>query len=384
QTHIPLVCNLKYMPDGFWNTIDAAGDQMVLADTAGNEVACELVGFDKSAKTGRLWIKVPSVSPDSDTELVLWYGGTTERSLASTSVYSGCYGGAGNYAFALHSDGSVADAAGNITPVGTDLTDADGVVGGAYDYNSETSKISVGTIPVGLSDLTVLTWMNVTEISEGKMGLFSGRVAPTSITPMLIWENANDLSSFMGSTSISANLGRPVFGINRTRLMAITYDRDDKAIAYMDALASSNGADISAWTEDSMEMTELHIGYYPSAENSSFSGMIDEPRAIIGVALSAEDIETHYATELTYNAAAAWDIGEEKNLSNLEKIISGILTLQGENYQTSVSATDFKANGSNLYITYIDQNGNLKVRNMCTIRNIDGTLPISLSGCSLI
>ena len=64
-------------------------------------------------------------------------------------------------------------------------------------------------------------------------------------------------------------------------------------------------------------------------------------------------------------------------------IITGKILVQGQDYDTSVSATDVHGYGSTVYVTYIDASGNLKVRATSTVQNVDGTFPIIMSGCSV-
>jgi len=64
--------------------------------------------------------------------------------------------------------------------------------------------------------------------------------------------------------------------------------------------------------------------------------------------------------------------------------ITGTLLIEGEDYQTAVSAVDVQANGSQIYVVYIDASGNLKAGTKSLVQNVDQTLPAAMSGCTII
>lgn len=63
--------------------------------------------------------------------------------------------------------------------------------------------------------------------------------------------------------------------------------------------------------------------------------------------------------------------------------VVGTLLIQGEDYLTTVSAVDFDVNGQTLYVTYVNGDGDTKAKSMSIIQNVDGTLPVAISGCSI-
>jgi len=64
-------------------------------------------------------------------------------------------------------------------------------------------------------------------------------------------------------------------------------------------------------------------------------------------------------------------------------IVVGTLNIPGEDDQTTVSAVDIDANGQTVLITYVDSSGNLKVKGTSITQNVDGSLPVPMSGCSI-
>ena len=64
--------------------------------------------------------------------------------------------------------------------------------------------------------------------------------------------------------------------------------------------------------------------------------------------------------------------------------VKGKLLVSGPDYNTSVSAVNLEVNGQNFYVAYIDSTSNLKASYISIIPNIDGTLPILMSGCSIV
>ena len=64
-------------------------------------------------------------------------------------------------------------------------------------------------------------------------------------------------------------------------------------------------------------------------------------------------------------------------------IITGELLVDGPDYNTSVTATDVTANGQSVYITYVDAAGNLKVAVTTLVQNVDQTIRVAMSGCTV-
>jgi hypothetical protein len=63
--------------------------------------------------------------------------------------------------------------------------------------------------------------------------------------------------------------------------------------------------------------------------------------------------------------------------------VSGTFLIDGEDYGTDVEAVNLIANGQQIYVVYIDASGNLKCRQTSTTNNVDGSVPIIMSGCSV-
>jgi len=62
--------------------------------------------------------------------------------------------------------------------------------------------------------------------------------------------------------------------------------------------------------------------------------------------------------------------------------LSGTMNIPGEDFGASVDVVDIDVNGSTVYVTYV-VSGNLKVKAYTTVQNVDGTLPIIMSGCTV-
>ena len=63
--------------------------------------------------------------------------------------------------------------------------------------------------------------------------------------------------------------------------------------------------------------------------------------------------------------------------------IAGTLLIKNADYLTAVSAVDVTANGQQIYVTYIDADGNLKASSTSLVQNNDGSVPAAMSGCSI-
>lgn len=64
-------------------------------------------------------------------------------------------------------------------------------------------------------------------------------------------------------------------------------------------------------------------------------------------------------------------------------IIAGTLLVPGPDYGASVSATNVEANGQTVYITYVDASGNLKVGVTSLVQNVDQSIRVAMSGCTV-
>ena len=63
--------------------------------------------------------------------------------------------------------------------------------------------------------------------------------------------------------------------------------------------------------------------------------------------------------------------------------IAGTLLVENADYGQSVSAVDVTANGGQIYITYVDASGNLKATTTSLVSNVDGSVRVAMSGCTI-
>lgn len=62
--------------------------------------------------------------------------------------------------------------------------------------------------------------------------------------------------------------------------------------------------------------------------------------------------------------------------------LSGTMLILGEDYGSVVDVVDVDINGQTIYIAYVS-NGKLKVKADSIVQNVNGTLPILMSGCTV-
>lgn len=317
QTHVPLPFNLADMPAGFWTDIDASGDNMVLAKTDGTEVSMELSGFDRSGQTGTIWIKTPTVQPSSDPDpLVLWYGGTTTRALASTTVYSNTHGGAIDYITVHHlceSSGNAVNAANPGTYDGTvsgATQGVDGQIGQAAEFDGVNDYIacSDSAIPeLSVSQTWTVLAVHKPDTPNGEAGTdtFTRNIlthSTVSSDRLILSQRDNNASVGIRDASGYNGFGTP-WAVGHMGYLGLT-NKNSEIAGYF------NGEHLSdSYPPASYLNAGMVIGCSTSKLHDFADGPIDEVHTIAGE-LAADDHATHIDTWMTYPANAAWDTGE--------------------------------------------------------------------------
>ena len=141
QTNFPVYVNLANLPAGFWSHVKSDGGDIRVTNSAGTELAREVVMINTGANTGELWFKGDSVY--SGASFNIYYGNAATSDYASTTTYGSQKvwddGGSNYYKAVWH------------MPNGTSLTSNDstsnasnGILSGATIPSATTGKIDGG------------------------------------------------------------------------------------------------------------------------------------------------------------------------------------------------------------------------------------------------
>ncbi|RZN14440.1 MAG: DUF2341 domain-containing protein, partial [Methanosarcinales archaeon] len=65
---------VKLAGSNFPTSARSNGDDIRFIDSEGNELSCWIEDYDAGAKVAMIWVKIPSVRPNEDVKIKMWYG----------------------------------------------------------------------------------------------------------------------------------------------------------------------------------------------------------------------------------------------------------------------------------------------------------------------
>lgn len=155
------------------------------SDSSGTtELPFEIVSFSPSAETAEIWVKVPTVSYNTDTDFYMWYGDATLTPYAPSDTYGSQNVWRSEYKAVYHlqeSSGQRNDSTANANNLTDNNTVASGTgkIGTGADFersNSEyLSKIDNASIST-TGDFTISGWLKLEQLASsagGAMALLS-------------------------------------------------------------------------------------------------------------------------------------------------------------------------------------------------------------------
>ena len=74
-TGFPVLVTGDGVPDNFWTTVGATGEDIVVTDASLNKLPRELVSIDTVAETMELYFNASSIDDTAETHFYIWYGG---------------------------------------------------------------------------------------------------------------------------------------------------------------------------------------------------------------------------------------------------------------------------------------------------------------------
>lgn len=168
HSNFPVYLSEDNFLESVWNVSNNdGGDLRFSSDEAGaSQLACEVVWWDKSSKTGEVYVKIPTLKYNEDTDIYVWYGKPGETQPAVTNTY-GRNAVWNDLKYVAHMHGSSADSTGARTTTDTDISYSTsyGKSGqGALLTRSSSSKIALSNLGIsGTTAITISGWIYTTD-----------------------------------------------------------------------------------------------------------------------------------------------------------------------------------------------------------------------------
>jgi hypothetical protein len=269
-------------------------DRMKIAVTEGDGLSqcyVEIEDWDDAAEEAWLWVKVPSISNSTDTELYLYY----DSSHADNTVYVGDTGSTpaenvwdSDFDFVWHLSepgNSIHDSAGDFDGTGINLVDyLTGKIGGGKDITGGANGIdSDETLNIGTGDFTIDIWVRLDSVDSDWHNII-GPQSDTSAYSSGWW-------AYQGEWYYWS------WGLEKSTGVSITQD------VWYHLVATRSGTTVSLYVDgdyqdggtDSYDLGDKTI--YVGSDNSyPLDGKIDEPRTS-SIARSAAWIKANYESE---------------------------------------------------------------------------------------
>ena len=158
----------------FSNTKSDGGDIRASSDAAGStELAVDVVRWDTSGQTGVIFVKIPTLSYNSDTDIYIWYDNSGASMPADSDTYGRNNVWVSTYKGVWHLQEAVNTTAGgyedstsngqDMTGVSMALTEVNGKFGKAQDFDGTADYIkrtSANAISTATTNMTVSAWIN--------------------------------------------------------------------------------------------------------------------------------------------------------------------------------------------------------------------------------
>ena len=181
--YINLANMVKVGADIFDTCRSDGGDIRATLSDGTTQLPTQLVTIDTTAKTGELWVKIPTLSVSADTVIWIWYNGT-DTALARDNTYGSDNVWDSNYKGVFHLSENPAGSAPQIkdstvnakngTTAGS-MTSGDSVavkVGNGLDFDGSDDTVSMGDAldEVFIGASTIEFWANNGQINDKLLG----------------------------------------------------------------------------------------------------------------------------------------------------------------------------------------------------------------------
>jgi cysteine-rich repeat protein len=288
-TNFPVLLKDSVFGSSVYNNTKSDGSDLLFTSDVGgtNALPFEVVGWNTVAKTGEVWVKVPSVAFGSDTVIYVWYKNSSALMPALVSTNSKRNVWDSNYKAVWHMGDAGPTTAADSTVNGNTGTQTNGVtfgasgqIGKATSYNGNNTYITAPSISIPTS-ITASAWVYSSNFNQQGFVVEKGPVNTQweiyfDTVPSLRWRGA-DINHDLSCTTPANNQWHYVVG-KQTGTTATMYIDGTQCVTGT-ATAIANGA-------GTIDIGRHSSGYY-------YNGTIDELR-LSNTARSAGWISTEY------------------------------------------------------------------------------------------
>jgi hypothetical protein len=333
-TDFPVYVNLSNLPDAFFSSVQADGDDIRITSADGmSELPFELVSIDTAAKTGELHFKT-TLSSTTDTQFYIYYNNTIAPGYSATSTYGRNNVWSNGFAAVYHLDQSPTagapqyiDSTGSTTGTAVNMEVGDrqaGAVGQAQNIDGTNEYITT-TFNSTLATSTWSLWMR----ANGTQGAYDGLVfSRGGVTTGLGFNSGGTNLGYHWNDTVATYgwVGGPVAPLNDW-FMASLVVAGSQATVYAHA-SSGVTSGSNTTTHGNSLINNLQFGQ-DSAGGRLFNGLIDEIR-IATLARTSGWLGTEYnnkASSTTFYAVGVPQSAFTRTYTDTNATIVGNLIL---------------------------------------------------------
>ncbi|MHA2332967.1 MAG: DUF2341 domain-containing protein, partial [Candidatus Hodarchaeales archaeon] len=315
-TDFPVLINIFDTDLHDTGNVQVDGDDIAFTDASGNRLDHEIELFNQTSNGTHAnlvaWIKVPSISNSSDTNIKMYYGNNAVNSQEDPSgVWNDNYAGVWHLG---ESSGNAQDSTSYGTegiPSGGVIQGTTGQILGAYEFDGIDDVVNMGDpvdghLDFGTSSFSYSFWINIAQTTQYVHALNKGsRIAGEAGYCFYKRSDTGDASVTIGDT-IDRTKSDFAISVDTWLYVVGVADRNNNVLhAYINAVEQGSGVSIS-----SVGSVDNSYDFVLSRSGDEMDGFFDEVR-ISNVALSADWIATEYNNQ--YDPNSFYSVGSEEN-----------------------------------------------------------------------
>jgi hypothetical protein len=322
-------------------SVQSDADDIIFIDQTGVKIDHEIENFQQNSSLGRLiaWVRVPSLSSVSDTNITMYYGNSAVNSQENVNGVWDDYAGVWHLS---ETSGNVLDSTSygeDGTIQGTDVTQGvTGIIDGAYNFGSWNGRVDFsdpadGHLDFGTGNFTMSFWLKSNTSNEYQRPIYKGAqtdgVAGYNFyrrftsTDCVLAVSDTSLRYKAPTTSISNNVWTYVVGVvdRSTNEFIGYYNAVPTSPEDISALGSMDGSTILSFGRANNEINgsldevrlsnSYHsLGWIQTEYNNQY-----DPTSFISV--TSEEIHPNWWADVSFGKRKDFVIAKEKVSSDL-------------------------------------------------------------------
>ncbi len=287
-TDVPIVLTeSNFLADAFSNSLNGGVDLRFSTDADGkNRLAHEIVNWDVANSTGEVWLKINTLSYNTDTDIYVHYGNSNASALDENEAFGKHQVWGANWDMMYHLQGNATDST-NVSNDGTasnvSYATANGKLGQGGSFNGSSSYIDLASYPIsGSQSFTFGVWFKTSSIGTDKTIIAVGNMT-SSLQGFIVYVRSTN--KFGWDLSISGGTNSTTTVTDGNWHFGVIVNNAGTFQLYLDGATeggtSSKSPNITTGTK--------RIGHY----SAYYNGSLDNPFFYAG-ALSADFITTLY------------------------------------------------------------------------------------------